>query len=131
MTDELDRRGIISLRSRYSVEESIERIEAALRAKGMTVFAVINQRAEAEKVGLALRPTRLIIFGDPKSGTPLMEASPMLAIDLPLKALVWEDSSGQVQVSYNSPEYLQRRHALTQAPFIAAGGLLSKAIECR
>lgn len=129
MIDELEERGIRSLISRYSVAESVERIKAALLAKGLTVFAVIDQRAEAEKVGLTLRPTQLIVFGDPKAGTALMNATPSLAIDLPLKALIWEDSSGQVQVSYNSPKYLQRRHALAQAPFVAVGALLAKAID--
>ena len=129
MSDELEGRGIISLESRYSVEESVTRISAALQAKGITVFAVIDQSREAEKVGLALRSTQLVIFGDPKTGTPLMNASPSLAIDLPLKALIWEDAGGKVQVSYNSPKYLQRRHALPQEPFSAVGALLSKAIE--
>lgn len=129
MTDELEERGIISIMSRYSVAESAERILAALQAKEITIFAVIDQSGEAEKVGLALRPTQLIIFGDPKAGTALMSAAPSLAIDLPLKALIWEDAGGQVQVSYNSPKYLQRRHALAQEPFVAVGTLLSKAIE--
>ncbi len=129
MTDELEERGIISFNSRYSVAESVARISAALQAKGITVFAVIDQSREAETVGLALRPTQLIIFGDPKTGTPLMNASPSLAIDLPLKALIWEDAGGKVQVSYNSPKYLQSRHGLAQEPFATVGALLSKAIE--
>lgn len=129
MTVEPEDPGIISLMSRYSVAESVERIITALQAKGNTIFAVIDQSLAAEKVGLALRPTRLIIFGNPQTGTPLMEATPLLAIDLPLKALVWEDTAGQVRVSYNSPKYLQRRHALAQEPFVAASVLLSKAIE--
>jgi len=129
MIDELEERGIISLVSRYSVAETVDRIKSALQAKGIIIFAVIDQGEEAKKVGLSLRSTQLIIFGDPKVGTQLMEASPSLAIDLPLKALVWEDADRQVQVSYNSPEYLQRRHALAQEPFIATGVLLSKAIE--
>lgn len=129
MTNELEESGIISLMSRYSVAESAERIMAALRAKGVTIFAVIDQSVEAEKVGLALRPTRLIIFGDPKAGTPLMEAAPSLAIDLPLKALIWEDAGGKVRVSYNSPRYLQRRHGLAREPFVSVGALLSQAIE--
>jgi uncharacterized protein (DUF302 family) len=129
MTDELEGRGIISLGSRYSVEESVARISAALQARGITVFAVIDQSREAETVGLTLRPTQLIIFGDPKTGTPLMNASPSLAIDLPLKALIWEDAGGKVQVSYNSSKYLQNRHALAQEPFATVGALLSKAIE--
>lgn len=129
MSDGLEERGIISLRSRYSVADTAERITTALRAKGVIIFAVIDQSKEAQVVGLALRPTVLIIFGDPKAGTPLMSASPSLAIDLPLKALIWEDDGGQVKVSYNSPEYLQRRHALEQQPFVATGALLAKTIE--
>jgi len=129
MNDELEGRGIISIPSRHSVAESAARISAALQANGITVFAVIDQSEEAEKVGLTLRPTQLIIFGDPKTGTPLMNASPSLAIDLPLKALIWEDAGGKVQVSYNSPRYLQLRHALVLEPFVAVGALLSKAIE--
>ena len=129
MNEELEERGIISLMSRYSVAETATRITDALQAKGITIFAVIDQRKEAEKVGLNLRQTQLIIFGDPKTGTPLMNASPSLAIDLPLKALIWEDAGGKVQVSYNSPKYLQSRHALAQEPFATVGALLSKAIE--
>jgi uncharacterized protein (DUF302 family) len=129
MTEELEERGILSISSRHSVAESEALIIAALQAKGMTVFAVIDQSKEAEQVGLALRPTQLIIFGDPKAGTALMNASPSLAIDLPLKALIWEDAGGDVRVSYNSPSYLKRRHGLTQEPFVAVGTLLSKAIE--
>src|ERR1700704_5719094 len=129
MSDELEASGIISIASRHSVAETAARISAALRAKGITVFAVIDQRREAEKVGLTLRPTQLIIFGDPKAGTVLMNASPSVAIDLPLKALIWEDAGGKAQVSYNSPGYLQRRHSLAQLPFLAVGALLSKAIE--
>ena len=131
MNEELEERGIISLISRYSVVETATRITAALEANGITIFAVIDQRKEAEKVGLNLRQTQLIIFGDPKTGTPLMNASPSLAIDLPLKALIWEDADGKVQVSYNSPKYLQSRHALAQEPFVAVGALLSSATELR
>jgi len=129
MNEELEERGIISLMSRYSVAETATRITDALQAKGITIFAVIDQRKEAEKVGLNLRQTQLIVFGDPKTGTPLMNASPSLAIDLPLKALIWEDAGGKVQVSYNSPKYLQSRHALAQEPFVAVGALLSSATK--
>lgn len=129
MSDELEARGIASIKSQYSVAESTARVNAALQAKGITVFTVVDQSREAEQVGLTLRPTQLIIFGDPKTGTPLMNASPSLAIDLPLKALIWEDAGGRVLVSYNSPAYLQRRHALEQAPFAAVVDLLAKAIE--
>ena len=129
MNEELEERGIISLISRYSVVETTTLITAALEANGITIFAVIDQRKEAEKVGLALRPTQLIIFGDPKTGTPLMKTSPSLATDLPLKALIWEDDGGTAQVSYNSPAYLQRRHALAQEPFVTVGALLVRAIK--
>lgn len=129
MVERLEESGIKSIGSRYPVGDSVERIVAALRSEGITVFAVIDQSAEAEKVGLSLRPTRLIIFGDPKAGTPLMEDSPSLAIDLPLKALVWEGPGGGTLVSYNSPECLQRRHALERAPFVGVGALLARAVE--
>jgi uncharacterized protein (DUF302 family) len=129
MSDGIEASGIISIGSRHSVVETAARISAALHAKGITVFAVIDQSREAAKVGLTLRPTQLIIFGDPKAGTALMNASPSLAIDLPLKALIWEDAGGKVKVSYNSPRYLQQRHSLAQKPFVAVGALLSKAIE--
>lgn len=129
MADELEASGIISIGSRHSVAETAARIIASLQSKGITVFAVIDQSREAAKVGLTLRPTQLIIFGDPKTGTALMNASPSLAIDLPLKALIWEAGGGKVQVSYNSPGYLQRRHSLAQQPFVAVGTLLSKAVE--
>jgi uncharacterized protein (DUF302 family) len=129
MLERLEVSGIKSIGSRYPVGDSVERIVAALRSEGVTVFAVIDQSKEAGKVGLALRPTSLIIFGDPTAGTPLMENSPSLAIDLPLKALVWEGPGGRTLVSYNSPEYLQRRHALEHAPFGGVGALLARAVE--
>lgn len=118
MAGEFDERGITSLMSRYSVAESAERIKAALKAKGLTLFAVIDQSREAEKVGLVLRPTILIIFGDPKAGTPLMEGSPTLAIDLPLKALIWEDSSGACAGR------LQQFGVLAAAPCFSASAVL-------
>jgi uncharacterized protein (DUF302 family) len=126
--DELEARGISSLVSRHSVSESAARIKAALEAHGMTVFCVIDQSGEAAKVGLRLRPMQLIIFGDPKTGTPLMAATPSLAIDLPLKALIWEDAGGRVLVSHDSPEYLRRRHALAQPPFQGAAVILANAV---
>jgi uncharacterized protein (DUF302 family) len=129
MTSAYDERGITSIASLFSVEETSARIQSFLEAKAITVFAVIDQRQEAKKVGLQLRPTQLIIFGDPKTGTPLMNAAPSLAIDLPLKALIWEDADGMVRISYNSPTYLQQRHGLAQTPFEGVGSLLSKALE--
>src|SRR5580700_12060640 len=102
--------GIIDVRSRYSVPETLGRLQSILKEKAITVFALIDHSGEAEKVGLTMRPTQLLIFGSPKGGTPLMVAAPRLAIDLPLKALAWQDEKGQVWLSYNSSEYLQKRH---------------------
>ncbi len=103
--------GIITITSHHSVDQTVERLETILRAKGVTLFGLIDHSGEAEKVGLSLRPTKLLIFGNPKAGTPLMVASPTIAIDLPLKILVWEDADG-VRISYDSPAYLQARHSL-------------------
>ncbi len=102
--------GMVHLSSPYSVAETLQRVEALLQEKGLTIFCRIDHSGEAEKVGLKMRPTKLIIFGSPKGGTPVMVASPTIAIDLPLKALIWEDAGGNVWVSHNSPEYLQQRH---------------------
>lgn len=110
MTSEDTNNGIIDLRSSHSVDESVERIKSILRDKGVTLFALIDHSGEAERVGLAMRPTKLLIFGSPKAGTPIMIATPRAAIDLPLKILVWEDRDGAVFVSYNSSAFLQRRH---------------------
>ena len=102
--------GMAHLSSPYSVTETLKRVEALLQEKGLTIFCRVDHSGEAEKVGLKMHPTQLILFGSPKGGTPVMVASPTIAIDLPLKALVWEDAGGKVWVSYNSPEYLQKRH---------------------
>lgn len=102
--------GMVHLRSHHSVQETLQRLESALRAHGLSIFARIDHSGEAEKIGLRMPPTQLLIFGSPKAGTPLMVASPTLAIDLPLKALAWEDAAGTVWLSYNSPEYLKQRH---------------------
>ena len=104
--------GIVTLPGRHSVEHTITRIEEILRGKGVKLFAVIDHSGEAEQAGLHLRPTRLLIFGSPTAGTPLMVASPTSAIDLPLKILVWQGEDGQAQISYNSAAYLRARHAL-------------------
>ena len=106
--------GIVTLASHHSVEETIAKLEAMLEAKGVKVFALIDHSGEAEKAGLAMRPTKVLIFGSPKAGTPLMVAAPSIAIDLPLKILVWEDAGGKAWVAYNSPAYLQTRHGLPQ-----------------
>jgi uncharacterized protein (DUF302 family) len=106
--------GIVSKPSSHTVEQTVEALTTILKSKGVALFTVIDHSGEAEKVGLKMRPTKLLIFGNPKAGTPLMLASPSTAIDLPLKFLVWEDSQGKVWISYNSPEYLKERHGLPQ-----------------
>lgn len=106
--------GIISKASHHSVNQTVELLKAILQSKGVTLFAVVDHSGEAEKVGLKMPPTKLLIFGNPKAGTPLMLASPSSAIDLPLKILVSEDSQGKIWISYNSPEYLQTRHGFPQ-----------------
>ncbi len=104
--------GMVHLSSPYPVAETVTRLEALLQAQGLSEFCRVDHSGEAEKAGLKMRPTQLIIFGSPKGGTPLMVAAPTVAIDLPLKALIWEDGGGKVWVSYNTPEYLQHRHNL-------------------
>jgi uncharacterized protein (DUF302 family) len=104
--------GIISKPSSHSVDETVEKITGMLHAKGITLFALIDHSGEAEKVGMKMRPTKLLIFGNPKGGTPLMVAAPSSAIDLPLKILVWDDPEGKTWISYNSLEYVQQRHGL-------------------
>ena len=106
------RSGIIDTSSSHSVDQTVERLTEILRAKGLTVFALIDHSGEAEKAGMKMRPTKLLIFGSPKAGTPMMLAAPSIAIDLPLKILIWEDGDGRAHVSYNSPAYLQERHGL-------------------
>jgi len=124
--------GIIDVASHYSVPETLARLQSILQEKGITVFALIDHSGEAEKAGLKMRPTQLLIFGSPKGGTSLMVAAPRLAIDLPLKALAWQDEQGQVWLSYNSPEYLQQRHAFPMElmkNIAVIGGLIQKAVE--
>ena len=111
MTPNRDR-GIIDTPSNHSVDETVEQLKGILQAKGVTLFALVDHSGEAEKVGIKMPPTKLLIFGHPKAGTPVMLAAPSSAIDLPLKILVWEDRDGKVWVSYNSPTYLQERHSL-------------------
>jgi uncharacterized protein (DUF302 family) len=119
----VETQGIVNVPSPYPVGESLDRIEAAARAKGMLIFLRLDQRREAEKVGLELRPTQLLLFGNPKGGTLLMAASESVAIDLPLKALAWEDADGKVWVSYNSPDYLKERHRLSDEEVILIAGV--------
>ena len=124
--------GLLQVGSKYSVDETVKRLESVLAERGVRVFTVIDHSGEAEKVGMKMRPTKLVIFGNPKGGTPLMVAAPTLAIDLPLKALVSEDESGKVWVSYNSPEYLKERHGVPEdliKNIAVAGALVAKAVE--
>jgi len=124
--------GMEHLSSPYSVPETLKRVESLLQEKGLTIFCRIDHSGEAETVGLKMHPTQLILFGSPKAGTPLMVASPTIAIDLPLKTLIWEDAGGKVWVSYNSPEYLQQRHNVPtdlERNISAAGSLLQSAIK--
>ena len=107
--------GIIDARSQHSVEQTVERLTAVLHAKGVTLFALVDHSGEAAKIGMTMPPTKLLIFGNPKAGTPLMLAAPSVAIDLPLKILVWEDAQGRTWLSYNSPAFLQERHGVPQA----------------
>jgi uncharacterized protein (DUF302 family) len=124
--------GMQYLSSPHSVPETLKRVEAILKEKGLTIFCRVDHSGEAEKVGLKMQPTQLILFGSPKAGTPVMVASPTIAIDLPLKALIWEDAGGKVRVSYNSPEYLQQRHNVPAdlvKNISAAGPLLELALK--
>ena len=106
--------GIISVKSSHEVKATADRLENMLKQKGMTVFIRINHAEGAQKVGKKLRPTELVIFGNPKVGTPLMQCRQSTAIDLPQKALIWEDEKGQVWLSYNDPNYLVERHGITE-----------------
>ncbi len=104
--------GIVSRQSQHSVDETVMRLENLLQAKGVTLFALVDHSGEAQKAGMQMPPTKLLIFGNPAGGTPVMLAAPSIAIDLPLKILVSEDSEGAVWLSWNSPEYLQQRHGV-------------------
>ena len=105
-------RGIIDKPSHHSVDQTVDKLKNILQSRGVALFALVDHSGEAEKVGMKMPPTKLLIFGSPKAGTPLMLAAPSIAIDLPLKILLWEDIGGKVWVSYNSPEYLKDRHGL-------------------
>lgn len=104
--------GLTTIRSSYGPEDTMNRFEAEVRAKGMTVFAHVDHAAGAAAVGLSLRPTDLLIFGNAKGGTPLMQSIQTIGIDLPMKALVWQDASGNTWLSYNDPSWLAKRHGL-------------------
>jgi len=104
--------GVVTKGSRHSVEETLSRLEDAIRAKGLTIFTLIDHSGEAEKIGLKMQEAKLVIFGSPKAGTPLMIASPLIGLDLPLKALIWKDNEGRVWLSYNSVSYIANRYNL-------------------
>ncbi len=106
--------GFINVKSNHSVKETADRLETVLKQKGMTMFIRIDHAAGAKKVGKNLRPTELVIFGNPKVGSPLMQCSQTVGLDLPQKALIWEDEAGQVWFSYNVPGYLDKRHGLAK-----------------
>jgi uncharacterized protein (DUF302 family) len=111
-TTSLAGNGLVKVESSHSVDATTERLVSVLEEKGMTIMARVNHSTNAEKVGKSLRPTQLVIFGNPKIGTPLMQCSQSIGIDLPQKALIWEDADGQVWLGYNDPEYLEFRHAV-------------------
>jgi uncharacterized protein (DUF302 family) len=125
-------KGIIDKPSKHSVDETVETVKNILQSKGVTLFALVDHSGEAEKVGMKMPPTKLLIFGSPKAGTPLMLAAPSIAIDLPLKILVWQDAQDKVWVSYNSSDYLRDRHGLPQellANIAVVDTLAGKAVE--
>lgn len=113
--DDKNDRGFVQIASSHSVAETIERLECRLKEHGVTIFARLDFAADAARAGLAMRPERMLIFGNPKAGTPLMQAVPASGLDLPLKALVWEDGEGKTWIAYNRPEYIVARHALPAA----------------
>ena len=119
--------GIVTSQSRYSFAETVEKLEALLKEKGIKLFTIIDHSDEAASAGLSMPPTKVLIFGNPKGGTPLMLAAPSTAIDLPLKILVAEDAQGKVWISWNDPAYLQQRHGFPKELItnIAAAGMLA------
>ena len=124
--------GMVHLSSRYPVAETVERLESLLKAQGIKIFCVIDHSGEAERAGMKMRPTQVVIFGNPKGGTPLMLAAPTAAIDLPLKALIWEDGDGKAWLSYSTPEYLKQRHNIPDEllkNIAGIGTLLQKVVE--
>jgi uncharacterized protein (DUF302 family) len=125
-------RGIVDILSRRPVDETVARLRGILEAKGITLFALVNHSGEAAKVDMKMRPTKLLIFGSPKAGTPVMLAAPSIALDLPLKILVWQDDQEKVWISYNSVEYLRERHNVPAnlLPNLAAvEAIAAKAVE--
>jgi uncharacterized protein (DUF302 family) len=130
--DKATNNGIVDRLSSHSVDETVEKLKAILQSKEVTLFATVDHSGEAAKVGMKMGPTKLLIFGSPKAGTPLMLATPSVAIDLPLKILIWEDAQGKVWVSYNSPAYLRERHGIPEdlmQSIAVIEGLAAKAAE--
>jgi uncharacterized protein (DUF302 family) len=128
----MENNGLTRVASPRSVEETVERLQSILTDRGLQLFALIDHSGEAEKVGMKMRPTKLLIFGSPKGGTPVMLSAPTIAIDLPLKALISEDESGKVWITYNTPEYLQQRHAVPEnlvKNISGVAALVEKAVE--
>jgi uncharacterized protein (DUF302 family) len=124
--------GLTQVASRRTVEETVERLKLIFAERGLRVFAVVDHSGEAARVGMKMRPTKLLIFGSPKGGTPVMVAAPTIAIDLPLKTLVAEDESGKVWISYNTPQYLQKRHGVPEElvkNIAGVAALVAKAVE--
>jgi uncharacterized protein (DUF302 family) len=117
--------GLVTLASNHTVGETLDRLEADLKAKNITVFARVDHAAGAASVAMALRPTQLLIFGNPKAGTPLMQARQSIGIDLPLKILGWQDEGAKVWLTYNDPHWLARRHQLGAATAASVGALAS------
>ena len=123
--------GIVTVASHHSVQETVTRFESSIKAKQLTLFAHIDFSSDAQREGLAMQPSQLLVFGNPRAGTPLMQAVPTAALDLPLKVLVWEDTEKHVWVSYNSAEYLQQRHGLPDElakPLAGVAALVSAAV---
>jgi len=117
--------GLVVVKSPYSAKETMNRLEEIVKKRGLNVFARIDHAAGASKIGKSLRPTEVLIFGNPQGGTPFMECAQSVGIDLPLKALVWEDASSQVWIGYNDPVFLAQRHGITQCAVVPN---LSKAL---
>jgi uncharacterized protein (DUF302 family) len=120
--------GIVDVQSNHSVDDTVTRLKTMIQEKGITLFALVDHSGEAKKAGMTMPPTKLLIFGSPKAGTPLMLAAPSIALDLPLKLLVWEDAAGKVWISFNSPDYLRFRHHFPQELIqnVAAAGMLAE-----
>jgi uncharacterized protein (DUF302 family) len=119
--------GLMTIPSRFGPQDTMDRLEAAVKAKGMTVFARIDHAAGAADAGLSLRPTAVLIFGNAKAGTPLMQSVQTVGIDLPLKALIWQDTSGDTWLSYNDPAWLAQRHGLAGTETVV--GMMTAALD--